>query len=159
MKNLKKNICAGLIIASVSTFAISAHAQPGKGNPHKNKGNFEKFVDHHEHDDDKVTIRIDFDDRNIIQDYLRSEYRGKEHCPPGLAKKNPPCVPPGQAKKWSMGNRLADGSYYPINNDLRRLLGPVPAGYDYVRVDQDILLIGEATKKVIDAVTLISAVD
>ncbi len=21
------------------------------------------------------------------------------HCPPGLAKKNPPCVPPGQAKK------------------------------------------------------------
>ncbi len=23
----------------------------------------------------------------------------KEHCPPGLAKKDPPCVPPGQAKK------------------------------------------------------------
>ena len=21
------------------------------------------------------------------------------NCPPGLAKKNPPCVPPGQAKK------------------------------------------------------------
>lgn len=22
------------------------------------------------------------------------------HCPPGLAKKNPPCVPPGQARKY-----------------------------------------------------------
>lgn len=25
--------------------------------------------------------------------------KGKGHCPPGLAKKNPPCVPPGLAKK------------------------------------------------------------
>lgn len=35
-------------------------------------------------------------------------------CPPGLAKKNPPCVPPGQAKKmyqhsYSVGDRLPDG--------------------------------------------------
>ena len=25
--------------------------------------------------------------------------KGGKHCPPGLAKKNPPCVPPGLAKK------------------------------------------------------------
>ena len=35
-------------------------------------------------------------------------------CPPGLAKKNPPCVPPGQAKKgvttreWLNGDRIGD---------------------------------------------------
>lgn len=35
-------------------------------------------------------------------------------CPPGLAKKNPPCVPPGQARKgyggdYRIGDRLPDG--------------------------------------------------
>ena len=30
------------------------------------------------------------------------------HCPPGLAKKNPPCIPPGQAKK------LYPDSYSPL---------------------------------------------
>lgn len=35
---------------------------------------------------------------------------------------------------------------------------PVPRGYEYVRVDNDVLLIAEASKKVIDAVTLLSAV-
>lgn len=28
-----------------------------------------------------------------------SKDRGAKNCPPGLAKKNPPCVPPGQATK------------------------------------------------------------
>ncbi len=36
------------------------------------------------------------------------------HCPPGLAKKNPPCVPPGLARKaasatWRIGDRIDDG--------------------------------------------------
>lgn len=31
-------------------------------------------------------------------------------CPPGLAKKNPPCIPPGQAKKaYRIGDPLPDG--------------------------------------------------
>lgn len=31
-------------------------------------------------------------------------------CPPGLAKKNPACVPPGQAKQaYRIGDRLPDG--------------------------------------------------
>ncbi|MBI2234821.1 MAG: RcnB family protein, partial [Micavibrio aeruginosavorus] len=43
--------------------------------------------------------------------------------------------------------------------DLLDLLGPPPRGHQYVQVDKDVLLIGEASKKVIDAVTLLSAVD
>jgi hypothetical protein len=31
------------------------------------------------------------------------------HCPPGLAKKNPPCVPPGQvATGYRVGDRILD---------------------------------------------------
>ena len=33
-------------------------------------------------------------------------------CPPGLAKKNPPCIPPGQAKKLGGYDRYDDDRYY-----------------------------------------------
>ena len=43
-------------------------------------------------------------------------------CPPGLAKKNPPCVPPGQAKKlYGLGDRVPRGWYdvYNLPNTYR----------------------------------------
>lgn len=49
-------------------------------------------------------------------------------CPPGLARKNPPCVPPGQAKKLAPGQRFSSAygapySYNQIPQDLRRQHG------------------------------------
>ena len=32
---------------------------------------------------------------------------GQGGCPPGLAKKAVPCVPPGQAKKYGLGQQVA----------------------------------------------------
>ena len=32
-------------------------------------------------------------------------------CPPGLAKKNPPCIPPGQAKKYNPGQHINNYVY------------------------------------------------
>lgn len=40
--------------------------------------------------------------------------RAVQHCPPGLAKKNPPCVPPGQARK-------ADERYLPRVGEVLRI--------------------------------------
>ena len=36
------------------------------------------------------------------------------HCPPGLAKKNPPCVPPGQAKKGVLADPYKVGELLPL---------------------------------------------
>ncbi len=36
---------------------------------------------------------------------------GNGNCPPGLAKKNPPCVPPGQAKKGHDAGHFQRGDY------------------------------------------------
>ena len=53
-------------------------------------------------------------------------------CPPGLAKKNPPCVPPGQAKKlYNVGQRMQAGAVNPyaynrIPYDLRQQYGLNP---------------------------------
>lgn len=111
---------------------------------------------YHSGDDDKIRIRIGDDDRDVIAKFLDNDHR--RNCPPGLAKKHNGCLPPGIAKKYAIGQRLPDDvAWNPISDELRKLLKPAP-GYEYVQVDKDILLIGEASKKVIDAVTLMSAV-
>jgi hypothetical protein len=50
---------------------------------------------------------------------------GPGGCPPGLAKKDNGCLPPGQARKLEAGQRWADGygtyySYQRIPYDVRR---------------------------------------
>ena len=105
----------------------------------------------------RITISIGGEDRDIIRSYLRRTYAKK--CPPGLAKKNNGCLPPGIAKKYRVGQPLPhDVLSSSLSSDLLRLLTPAPRGYTYVQVDRDVLLVGEATKKVVDAVTLLSAV-
>jgi hypothetical protein len=111
---------------------------------------------HHGHDHDAVAVAISLADQLLIRNYLQANYRPK--CPPGLAKKGNGCLPPGIAKKYAMGKPLPPGiAYKRLPGDLLSQLTPI-AGYQYVMVDKDVLLIGEATKKVIDAVTLLSAV-
>lgn len=105
-----------------------------------------------------LNITIDFGDRDYISHYLSNSYH--TNCPPGLAKKHNGCLPPGQAKKrYRVGHPLPEGVFFePVPMDLLGHLRPPPYGYRYVQVDQDVLLIGEATKHVVDAVTLLSAV-
>lgn len=136
-----------------------AHAEKGgHGNKGKDHDGSVVEIGHDQsHDDSRVTIKIGDNDRNIILGYLGDDLR--RHCPPGLAKKRNGCLPPGQAKKYVIGQRLPDDVVWvPIPDDLRVHLKPLPVGYQYVQVDKDILLIGEATKKIIDAVTLMSVV-
>ncbi len=75
-------------------------------------------------------------------------------CPPGLAKKNNGCLPPGQAKKWAIGQVLPAGVvYYPVPQAVAVQIGLPPAGYRYVRVANDILLLAIGSRMVIDAIT------
>ena len=80
-------------------------------------------------------------DRNVVRTYYRTEYDAGR-CPPGLAKKNNGCLPPGQAKKlWVIGQPLPPHiAYEPMPRALRTQLTPPPPGYDYVRVADDIVL-------------------
>ncbi len=164
-----KSSYTGLALLVACSIGFTGLAHADKGGPGKGKGGADHYEDSH-HDDDHdsghgrhsgdddvlVKIIIGDDDRSIITKYLGDDHR--RHCPPGLAKKNNGCLPPGIAKKYKIGERLPDDVIWlPISDDLRGRLKPVP-GYQYVQVDKDILLIGEASKKVIDAVTLISAV-
>jgi hypothetical protein len=91
-------------------------------------------------------------DRNTVYSYYRTEY-GAGHCPPGLAKKNNGCMPPGQAKKWKVGKPLPrEVVYYELPPPLIAQIGPPPSGYRYVRVAGDILMIAIGTSMVVDAI-------
>ncbi len=88
-------------------------------------------------------------DRSLVQTYYRNEYSAGR-CPPGLAKKNNGCLPPGQAKKtWQIGQPLpSDVIWHPIPRALRVQLTPPPYGYDYVQLQDDIVLMATATRVV-----------
>ena len=90
--------------------------------------------------------------RRVAHSYYEPQFRAGK-CPPGLAKKNNGCMPPGQAKKWRMGYPLPhDVVYYPVPSGVSVQLGVPPAGYKYVRVAADILLIAVGTSMVVDAI-------
>jgi Ni/Co efflux regulator RcnB len=96
--------------------------------------------------------RFDPDSRRKVEDYYGSRFRAGK-CPPGLAKKHNGCMPPGQAKKWVMGQPVPrDLSFYDLPRDLRSRLPPPPPEHRYVRVASDILLIAIGTRMVVDAI-------
>ncbi len=101
---------------------------------------------------DSVEFHFRDDTRRLVNDYYGQQFRSG-HCPPGLAKKNNGCMPPGQAKKWRRGYALPhDVRYYDLPYDLVVRLPPPPQGHRYVRVASDILLIAIGSSMVIDAI-------
>lgn len=75
-------------------------------------------------------------------------------CPPGLAKKNPRCMPPGQARKLGLGQRYPYGAqslfgYNQLPYDMRSRYGYDPYaryGYDngyYYQVDPTTMIVSQ----------------
>ena len=90
--------------------------------------------------------------RVVVREYYGKQYSAGR-CPPGLAKKNNGCMPPGQAKKWAVGQPLPrDVVYYPVPQSVVIQLGAPPAGHKYVRVASDILLIAIGSSMIVDAI-------
>jgi hypothetical protein len=66
------------------------------------------------------------------------------HCPPGLAKKNNGCLPPGQAKKLAVGQAVPAGVVYAVPQSALVRLPPAPPGYRYAMVGNDVILVSQA---------------
>jgi len=100
----------------------------------------------------KQKKHFDDDNRVRVHDYYDDQFR-RGHCPPGLAKKHNGCMPPGQAKKWRMGQPLPSNVVvYDVPPALVVKIGVPPEGYKYVRVAADILMIAVGTRMVVDAI-------
>lgn len=97
-------------------------------------------------------VRFSPEHRTYVSHYYDEQFRSG-NCPPGLAKKHNGCMPPGQAKKWVTGQPLPAGVVtYPVPQPLLVQLGTPPAGYRYVRVGNDIVLLSPGTSAVVDVI-------
>jgi hypothetical protein len=98
-----------------------------------------------------VRVFVTERDRSAVYTFYRTEYVGGR-CPPGLARKDIGCLPPGQAKRlWAIGSPLPPTvQFFPLPAPLLAQLTPAPEGYQYVRVDNDILLMTLGTRVVVE---------
>jgi hypothetical protein len=159
--NMKKMRVASLMAAlvSLSLFAaapVRADSDHGKGH---GKGKQERSYDRsgerrvEGRGDVRVELRFGDRERVAVRQYYDGERQRSGRCPPGLAKKNNGCMPPGQAKKWFVGKPLPpDVVVYEVPPQLVVQLGVPPSGYKYVRVASDILMVAIGTSMVMDAI-------
>ena len=91
--------------------------------------------------------------RGYAREYYTGRYSNAKSCPPGLAKKNNGCMPPGQAKKLVPGQPVPAGvTLYPVPQPVIVQLPPPPYGYRYARVGNDIVLVRNENQLIVDII-------
>ncbi|HSF92693.1 MAG TPA: hypothetical protein VLA51_10895 [Paracoccaceae bacterium] len=92
--------------------------------------------------------------------YAMAQGNGPKDCPPGLAKKNNGCLPPGLAKKYILGQPLPYGVEYEFIYDRSRYgLPRVDGDWLYVLLGNEILRVADKDSVVLDVVRILSALD
>lgn len=86
---------------------------------------------------------------------LTAEAGGAKGCPPGLAKKQNGCLPPGQAQKIYGRGDVISGDYIVIGNPGRYGLDP---GQSYYRVGDYVYRVDPGTRKVLNLIGAVAAV-
>ena len=157
-----------LAIASLF-FAAPSFADDDHGGKHGDKGDkhaekFEKKFEkeqrkrekhadkHGDRDDVRVGQYFNDGHRDAVRSYYGQQY-GNGRCPPGLAKKNNGCLPPGQVR-YTVGQPLPRTvTVYQVPQPVIVQLPIAPPGYRYVRAGNDILLISPQSQMVVDVIT------
>ena len=86
---------------------------------------------------------------------VREYYAARQDCPPGLARKNTGCMPPGQLKKWRIGYPVPKGAATaPVPQEVLVLLPKVPPGHQYIAYAGDILLVAATSRMVVDGIAI-----
>lgn len=142
---------AQVILASLMAMAIVVGPAFAQGRGHGNERAQGRGVQSNR--EQGALIEFGERERIIVREYYGGEFESGRSCPPGLAKKGNGCMPPGQAKKWAIGRPLPrDVIFYEVPQQLVIRIGVPPAGYRYVRVANDVLMIAIGTGMVMSAI-------
>ena len=91
--------------------------------------------------------------RTVVREYYVQNYSNSNKCPPGLAKKNNGCMPPGQARNWEVGQPVPRGvTVYSVPQPVIVQLPPAPYGYRYARIGGDIVLVQQQNNLIVDII-------
>ena len=140
---MRSLVAITIVLSLAGSVALSAQGK-GKG---KGKGQQGKPAEA------RPTVVFNDPHREAARSWFVNQY-GRGNCPPGLAKKNNGCLPPGQAKKrYVVGQPLPSGIVLgELPRELTARLGAVPAGYRYGLLDGDVLILAVPTRLVVDAI-------
>ena len=144
MKNTRISVVAGLLAALAFG---PAFADKGGGGHGKHGGGHDEVRvverdDHRGHrDDDRFDGRHDRRDERVV--IVQPHQRVDRACPPGLAKKNNGCLPPGHAKRVIVGQALPPGAVFVVPQRVRSTLPPPPVGYRYAVVNNQVVLVSD----------------
>lgn len=99
--------------------------------------------------------------------YSGAAFADSKGCPPGLAKKNPPCVPPGLAKKgvtahdWQdrhhIGDTVDQDDFWYLDDYPRYDLPRLPYGQRYAVVDGRIVVIDADSYRILQLIRVFTA--
>ena len=127
------------------------HGKDGRDKGHGKHGQMERGEQHRQ----AVEPGAYFNDqqRNHARQYYSQNYGKGKNCPPGLAKKNNGCMPPGQARQWAVGQPVPRGvTVYSVASPVLRELPPAPYGYRYARIGNDIVLVQQQNNLIVDII-------
>jgi Ni/Co efflux regulator RcnB len=129
------------------------------GNKHSEKyekkaeKNAEKRAEKREREEIKQGAYFNDQQRTFAREYYTTTYRDGKRCPPGLAKKNNGCLPPGQVRNWVVGQPVPSNVVvYSVAQPVIRMLPPAPYGYRYARIGGDIVLVQQQNNIIVDII-------
>lgn len=129
------------------------HAEKAEKHADKAERKAEKRAEKRHREDIKHGAYFNDQHRTYVREYYTQQYGNARRCPPGLAKKNNGCMPPGQAKKWAVGQPIPAGvTVYSVPQPVIVHLPPAPYGYRYVRLGGDIVLVQTQTNLIVDII-------
>ncbi len=160
--------------AAALTISMPVLAEPGKGGGPKAqhsqsaKGQAKSNRDARNAVRTRTDVRSDrrdrvSDDRRFDRDRFGDRVQNgtnARNCPPGLAKKSPACIPPGQAKRlFNQGQRLPAGfdDFSRYNQIPERFRSQVPYSRDarYIYRDDRVYVVNPTTRLVTTIIDLL----
>ncbi len=129
------------------------HAQKAEGKSQKHAFKEQDKAAKRERTDIQPGTYFNDQQRTVVRQYYTQTYTNGKKCPPGLAKKNNGCMPPGQARTWAVGQPIPSGvTTYSVPQQVIVQLPPAPYGYRYTRIGGDIVLVQQQNNLIVDII-------
>ena len=129
------------------------HGQKHESKNDRDDDKGERKADKRQREDIKQGAYFNEQQRVFAREYYSTTYKDGKRCPPGLAKKNNGCLPPGQVRNWAVGQPVPTNvTIYSVAQPVIRMLPPAPIGYRYARIGGDIVLVQQQNNIIVDII-------
>ena len=129
------------------------HGQKHESKNDRDDDKGEKKAEKRQREDIKQGAYFNDQQRVFARQYYTTTYKDGKRCPPGLAKKNNGCLPPGQVRNWAVGQPVPTNvTVYSVAQPVIRMLPPAPVGYRYARLGNDIVLVQQQNNIIVDII-------